>query len=146
LAKYTGRGAEIQVRTVDSPETWQTIAQVRRIGAISQTADEIEVTTLDTVGDFRDFLPSFKDPGELPVELIWDPALASHGATGSGFYALFQSGDTKTFRIKIPVNPVQYLRVTGFLRDFELPEYTADDPLAVTGTIRLGGTPTLGAS
>lgn len=110
------------------------------------TADEIEVTTLDTVGDFRDFLQGFKDAGELPVELIWDPSLTSHGEDEFGMYGLFTSGNTETFRIKIPVTPTKYLRLTGFFRDFELPEYTPDDPIAVTGTIRIGGTPTLGDS
>lgn len=146
MSKYTGRGATIEVRTVDSPEAWQAFAQVRRIGAISMTADEIEVTTLDTVGDFRDFLQGFKDAGELPVELIWDPSLTSHGEGSFGIYGLFTSGSTETFRIKIPVTPTKYVRFDGFLRDFELPEFTPDDPIAVTGVIRLGGTPTLGNS
>jgi hypothetical protein len=146
MAKFTGRGAVIAVRTVDSPESWQAFAQVRRIGAISMTADEIEATTLDTEGSFRDFLQGFKDAGELPVELVWDPALTSHGEDEFGLYGLFVSGSTETFRITIPTSPLKYLRVTGFLRDFELPEFTPDDVIAVTGTIRIGGTPILGDS
>jgi len=146
MSKYTGRGAEFQVRTVASPETWATVAQVRRIGAISLTADEIEATTLDTVGNFRTYLQGFRDAGELPLEVIWDPTLATHGSSGTGLYALFQSGETQAFRVKIPVSPTYYLRIGGFVRDFELPEFNVDDPIAVTATVRLSDNPTLGTS
>ncbi len=144
MSKYTGRGAEFQVRTVESPETWQTVAQVRRIGSVSMTADEIEATTLDTVGDFRSYLQGFKDAGELPLEVIWDPTLTSHGTSTFGLYGMFTSGTNQLFRIKIPVSPNYFLRIAGFIRDFALPEFNPDDPIATTATIRLSDTPVLG--
>jgi predicted secreted protein len=144
MAKYTGKGSEFQIRTVVSPEAFATVAQVRRIGSISLTSDEIEATTLDTAGDFRSFLQGFKDAGELAIEVIWDPTVVTHGSLSGGLYGLFTSGETKVFRIKIPVSPLQYLRLNGFIRDFELPELNVDDPIAVTATIRLSDNPALG--
>lgn len=144
--KYTGRGAVLSVRTVASPETWQTMAQIRSIGGIAMTSDEIEVTTLDIVGDFREFLQGFRDAGEMPVELIWDPSLASHGPGAFGAYGLFSSGDNIVMRQTIPVSPTHYVHIEGFIRDFELPTFTVDDPIAVTATIRLSGTPVLSTS
>jgi hypothetical protein len=146
MSKFTGRGATFEVRTVVSPETFVAVAQVRRIGAVSLTADEVEVTTLDTVGDYRDFLQGFKDAGELGLEVIWDPSLASHGPDANGLYGLFTSGAQILARVKIPVSPVQYLRLNGFFRDFELPELNPDDPIAVTATFRIGQNPTLGTT
>lgn len=143
MAKFTGRGAVLAVLTVDSPETWQDVAQIRSIGGISMTSDEIEVTTLDDLGDFRSFIQGFRDAGEMPVELIWDPSLASHGSATYGAYGLFTSGLSVVFRETIPVSPLHYVFIQGFIRDFELPTMTVDDPVAVTEVIRLSSIPIL---
>lgn len=147
MAKYTGRGAEFQVRTQESPETWVTIAQVRRIGSLQMSSDEVEATTLDTVGDFRDYLQGFKDPGELPLELIWDPNLPTHGNQQAyGVWQMFEDGSQRVCRVKIPTSPPWYLRMTAFIRDFETPDFNSDDPVSITATWRLGGRPTLSQS
>jgi predicted secreted protein len=146
MSKYVGRGAEFQVRTVASPETFVAVAQVRSIGGTTLTSDEIEVTTLDTVGDYRDFLQGFKDAGEVALEVIFDPSLATHGSAANGLYGLFTAGTVILARIKIPVSPVHYLRVNGFFRDFELPTLNSDDPIAVTATFRIGQNPSLGTT
>lgn len=143
MAKFTGRGAVLAVLTVDSPETWQDVAQIRSIGAISMTSDEIETSTLDDLGDFRSFLQGFRDAGEMPVEVIWDPALTSHGPGTYGLYGLFSSGLNIVMRQTVPVSPLHYVFIQGFIRDFELPTYTVDDPIASTATIRLSSTPIL---
>lgn len=147
MAKFTGRGAKFQVRTAAGPPAvWQDVAQVRRIGSVSLTSDEIESTTLDTVGSFRSFLQGFKDAGELPLEVIWDPTLASHGEGTSGLYGMFTSGNNQVFRIVIPTTPNYYLTINGFIRDFALPEFNPDDPIAVTATVRLSDNPVLEAA
>jgi hypothetical protein len=143
MAKFTGRGAVLAVLTVDSPETWQDVAQIRSIGGISMTSDEVEVTTLDDLGDFRSFIQGFRDAGEMAVELIWDPSLASHGPATYGAYGLFTSGLNIVLRETVPVSPLHYIFIQGFIRDFELPTMTVDDPVAVTETIRLSSIPIL---
>lgn len=149
MAKFQGKGAEFQVRTVVSPETFITVAQVAEIGSISVTSEEVDVTTLDDnqsgqTTDYKDFLQGFKDPGELPLRVIFDPNIATHGPAANGLYALFSSGQTITVRVKFPTSPVNYLRATGFFRDWETPTFNASDPVESTFTLRLGGRPTLG--
>lgn len=151
MAKYTGKGAEFQVRTVASPETFVTVAQVAEIGSISVTSEEVDVTTLDDnqsgqTTDYKDFLQGFKDPGELPLRVIFDPNIATHGTAANGLYGLFSAGTTITVRIKFPTSPVNYVRATGFFRDWETPTLNASDPVASTFTLRLGGRPTLGTT
>jgi len=121
-------------------------AQVRSIGGISMTSDEIESTTLDNVGSFREFLQGFRDAGEMALELVWDPSLPSHGSLAYGAYGLFSSGLNIVLRETVPVSPLHYIHMVGFFRDFELPTMTVDDVIATNTVLRLSGTPILSTS
>lgn len=151
MAKYTGKSGEFQVQTVASPETWVTVAQVREIGSISITSEEVDMTTLDdnqsgASTDYKDFSQGFKDPGECPVTVIFDPNLATHGTTTNGLYDLFDRGVNIVARIKYPTSPASYLRMHGFFRDFQTPAINATDPIEATFVFRLKQKPALGAS
>lgn len=100
MAKYTGRGAKFSIE--GAPGTYAEVAQVQSIGSIDITADETEVTTLDNTSGFREFLQTFKDAGELPLTLVWDPELPSHGPATGGLWDLFISGTTTRCRSVSP--------------------------------------------
>jgi hypothetical protein len=151
LAKYTGKGGEFQIQTVASPETWVSVGQIREIGSASITAEEIDVTTLDsnqsgTSTDYKDFLGGFKDPGEMGLVVLFDPNIASHGSLTNGLFELFDSGRTITARVKYPTSPVNYLEMQGFFRDWETPTINATDPIESTFTFRLRQKPQLTTS
>src|SRR3954464_9673243 len=110
MAKYTGKGGRFEVQTVVSPATWVSVGQIREIGSATITSEEIDATTLDaniggTSTDYKDFLPGFKDPGEMGVIVMFDPNLPSHGALTNGLYELFDSGRSITARVVFPVSP-----------------------------------------
>lgn len=44
------------------------IGGLTSIGEISPSADEIDVTSLDSVGSYKEFLQGFKDSGELQLK------------------------------------------------------------------------------
>jgi hypothetical protein len=151
LAKYTGKGAKFQILTVASPQSWTDVAQIKEIGSATISSDEVDVTTLDAnqsglSTDYKDFLQGFKDPGEISLNLVFDPNLASHGTTNYGLYDLFDGGDTVTARIVFPVSPVNYLVFQGFFRDWETPTFNSSDPVESTFTMRIRQKPTLTTS
>jgi hypothetical protein len=151
MAKFTGKNGEFQVLTVASPATWVAVGQVREIGSASITSEEIDTTTLDsnqsgTSTDYKDFLPGFKDPGEMSLVVLFDPNLASHGSLTNGLFELFDSGRTVTARVKYPTSPTTYLTMSGFFRDWETPTINATDPIESTFTFRLRQKPTLGTT
>lgn len=148
MAKYTGKGGELQIRTVVSPETWLTVAQIKEIGSISITAEEIDVTTLDDnesglSTDYKDTQQGFKDPGEMPVTVLFDPNLLSHVEDPNSLYESFDQGITQLVRIKYPVSPVKYLRANGYFRDWQTPALNATDPVESTFVFRLRQKPVL---
>lgn len=144
MAKYTGRGGTISVESAVAG-TFTEIAQVNSIGSVSITSDEVEVTTLDNTSGFREYLQTFKDAGELPITLVWDPALPTHGETATGLWGLMVSGAVKTWQIEFPTTPPYTATFDGFVKSFPTPSMTPDDALTAEVTIRVSGTVTLEA-
>lgn len=152
MAKATGKGSTFQIRTVTSPESWLTIGQVREIGGADITSDEIDMTTLDDnesglPTDYKDTQPGFKDPGELPVTVIFDPNLANHFSDPFSLYSLFESGDTVLVRIKLGnLSPARYIRANGYFRDWTTPTLNATDPIESVFVLRLRQRPVVTTS
>lgn len=46
----------------------KTIGGLNSIGEVSPSADEIDVTTLDSANGYKEFLQGLKDSGELPLK------------------------------------------------------------------------------
>lgn len=147
--KATGKGSKFEIRTGVSPETWLTVGQVKEIGGADVTAEEIDFTTLDDnqsgeSTDYKDFGQGFKDPGEIPVTVMFDPNLASHGGDTFSLYELFDSGDPFLARIKLGnLSPARYIRANGFFRDWTTPTLNATDPIQSVFVMRLKQKPVL---
>jgi predicted secreted protein len=50
-------------------ETFTAIAEVNGIGGPNKTRDTIDVTSLDSTGGYREFIPGFRDGGEVTLEM-----------------------------------------------------------------------------
>lgn len=119
---YTKEGAEKKA-----------VGNLNSIGELSQTSEEIDVTTLDAEGAYRKYIPGFKDAGQLQLGGFFTPGNASQdelndlyqeGETCSWEIA-FNDGSTVTFNafvMGIAIGPVEVngspnfsatLRVTG---------------------------------
>jgi predicted secreted protein len=48
---------------------WETVAEITNITGPSMSRETIDVTSLDTTGGFREFIPSFKDPGTVNLTM-----------------------------------------------------------------------------
>jgi hypothetical protein len=142
MAKYTGRGAKFSIEG-GTPGTYTEVAQVQSIGSIDITADETEVTTLDNTSGFREFLQTFKDAGEMPLTLVWDPELPSHGPAAGGLWALFIAGTVTNMKIEWATVPPYAATFAGFVKSYPTPQATPDDALMAEVSIRVAGTVTL---
>jgi len=148
MAKYTGRGGTFSIGSTGTPPVVYTeVAQISSIGSITISADETEVTTLDNTDGFKEFLQTFKDSGELPITLVWDPALPTHGDAAGGLWGLFATGETRTFQISFPTLPEPYLATfNGFVKTFPTPALTPADALTAEVSIRVSGNVDLAVS
>jgi hypothetical protein len=146
MAKYTGRFGRFLIGTSGATPTYTEVAQISSIGSITISSDETEVTTLDNVDGFKEFLQTFKDAGELPITIIWDPTLPTHGTATGGLWALFVSGETRPMQIEFPIKPTAYVAsFDGFVKTFPTPALTPADALTAEVSIRVSGTVDLAA-
>lgn len=87
--------------TQTSPPVYTEISEVKNIGGPNESADEIDVTHLRSPGGYREFLQSFKDGGELPLELNFLPIDNTQDAV-QGLRSEFASGEVKPYQITYP--------------------------------------------
>lgn len=115
------------------------VANITEIGGISLSADSIDVTSLDSDGGYKEFIPGFKDAGEVSLSGFFNPA------TGKGqkeLYDLFESGETSAFTIEFPPKTKAKWAFNGVVTGFET-SASLEDPISFSGTIKVSGKPTL---
>lgn len=117
-----------------------TIGKLTSIGEINQTADEIDITTLDSTGAYREYLQGFKDAGTLDVTGLYAPGDASQ----QSFNTLYQSGEIVTWTIKFTDNST--LSFEGFVSGVNYGPIEVDGVPGFGGTIRLTGPVTAGTA
>lgn len=115
------------------------VTGLKTIGGIKLTADTMDMTTLDSDGQYREFAGGFKDGGEVPVSGFFEPG---DTAGQNALYTAFESGVATAFSIVFPAamgaswlfNGV----VTGYGTDADMEDFVTFD-----ATIKVSGKPTL---
>lgn len=54
------------------------IAQVRSVEGPGVSFGDVDTTCMDSSSNYRTFVPGLGDPGELTLNVVYDPASASH--------------------------------------------------------------------
>lgn len=125
--------------TLSIGETPTTVAGLTSINGLELSADTIDVTSLDSVGGYREFLGGFKDGGEVTLEGYFDPT------TGKGqkeLYDLFESGEVEAFVITFPAKLGASWEFDGIVTAFGTGA-DLEDPLSLSCTIKVSGRPQL---
>ena len=114
------------------------VADLSSIGSPSITQEEIDVTTLDSQGGYREFIAGFKDAGEVPISGFYVPSDAGQSAV----FAALTSGDVQDFEIIYPAKLGASWSFPGFVSAFNI---TAETETAIEfeATIRVSGEPLL---
>lgn len=114
------------------------IADLRSIGSPSISQEEIDVTTLDSVGGYREFIAGFKDPGELTVSGFFVPTDQGQEA----LYDALDTGDLQEFKITYPPELGATWEFDGFVTAFNVTA-EVEGAIEFEATIRVSGKPTL---
>jgi hypothetical protein len=137
MAKYTCRGAAVEIDTGSGTPTWTVVDQVETVEMPQATTEELEGTTLDNTSGYREYLPSFKDGGEMTITVLFDPAM--HVTPTTSIWALFQAGTTHPVRVNLPSNPAFNFEASGFVRDCGLQTIGPDELLKMQAVVRISG-------
>lgn len=114
------------------------ISDLSSIGSPSITQEELDVTTLDSEGGYREFIAGFKDPGEVAVSGFFVPSDAGQAAV----YAALESGDIQNFEIIYPPQLGASWSFQGIVTAFNVTSET-EEAIGFEATIRVSGKPRL---
>lgn len=110
------------------------IADLTSIGEIGVESDEVDVTTLDSTGGYKQFIAGFKDAGEVSLEGI----IKSEDAMDS-MIALAESQAVEEWTIETPSGSTWVF--DGFVKMFKEGEATVDGVRTFSGSVRVSGKP-----
>lgn len=114
------------------------IGDLSSIGSPSITQEELDVTTLDSEGGYREFIPGFKDPGEVPISgyfVISDLGQAD-------LLAALESEELQDFEIIYPARLGASWSFQGFVSNLNITAET-EDAITFEATLRVSGKPKL---
>lgn len=141
MSKFSAFGTQLQMGDGGGPEVFTTVAQVRNISGPGFSFDTIDTTAHDSPGAWEEFVPSFLHSGELTLDIIYDPALATHN-NSTGLLSVFRQRLKKNWKIVWPDTAASVWAFAAYVTGFE-PNAPHDDALTATVTLKLSGAPTL---
>jgi predicted secreted protein len=129
MAKYPAKGSTLSINSVLIPQ-W-------RDGSSSGgEAERIDVTTMDSAGNRREFLQGFKGEMSYSFTLEYDPALTSH----QGLATLFGAGTVVPVIIGLPqVGTGAQIAFSAFISTFGLPNAEVAGSLNIPVTLTITG-------
>ncbi len=109
------------------------IGRLLRVAVGAQTVTSIDLSSMDSVDKWKDFIAGMKDAGEIRLDLIYDEdemtsAMNNIGGTNEVWTVTFP--DTATFVC------------SGFIQSVGPIEAPMDDKMAMSIVIKLSGKPT----
>jgi predicted secreted protein len=114
-----------------------TIPEVMRVNAPNVKTELNDVTSHDSTGGFREFLPGQKDGETVSAEHNWVPSNVVHKQLRVDAYA----ATLKTFNIVFPDVSDNTVAFTGYITEVN-PTANVGEPMRATTTVKVTGQPT----
>jgi predicted secreted protein len=127
-----GVGAQFKRGDGASNEAFTAIAEVNSISGPNMTRGTIDVTSLDSVGGYREFIGSFRDGGEVTLNMNF---------TRDGYIDMkddFESSSTVNYQIVFPDTGSTTFDFAGLVTALGT-TVTTDDKVTQDVTIKIDG-------
>jgi predicted secreted protein len=134
-------GVVVQFGTTTGTATSATLTNVTNVSGFDADVEEIDVTSHDSVGRYREFVSSFIDAGEVSIDINYNPREVTHRQTTGGVMFLLNSGIIAPWKVKFPTNAGDSVSFMGFVKSMPL-DLPYDDKMSATITVRVSGSAT----
>lgn len=118
------------------------VANVKSISGPGLKLDTVDVTTHDSTAGWEEVVGTILRSGEVKLEIVYDPANATHSAAAHGLIGLMVAKAPHSFTLTYPAASAVTWVLPGFVVGFE-PSGPHDKDLTATATIKMSGAPTL---
>lgn len=129
-------GSKIQLGDGAVSEAFADIAEVLDITPPPMSRDDIEVTNEQSTDGWREFIPGWRDGGEVTFNCNWLPTNATQNET-TGMLETFNDDDLHNWRIVLP-DGVKTISFSGFLTGFE-PDLPLEEQGQLSITLKVSG-------
>lgn len=110
-----------------------TVGKLTSVGEIAPEAEEVDVTTLDSTGGYREYIQGFRDSGEVEISGYHDSGDAGQKA----MRAAFASGETGAFEVAFPDGTA--VKFSGFVKGHTIGSAEVDGAIGFGAVIRISG-------
>lgn len=135
MAKYAAYGTQFLRGAV-------VVAQVTNISGPGLSLDTEDVTSHDSTGGWEEVVATILRSGEVTLDLVYDPAAATHKNAAGGILADLVGRASTTYSIKFTDAATTTWSFTAFCTGFE-PSAPVDGALTASVTYKITGQPTL---
>lgn len=128
----SGVGTVFKRSDMTSAPTFTAIAEINSIDGPNKSRDTIDVTSLDSTGGYREFIASFRDGGEVTLEMNF---------TRDGYVDMNADFETDTlvdYQIVLPDTSNTTLDFSGLVTSLGL-GVPLDDKVTAPVTIKVSG-------
>lgn len=135
-AAIAGVGASFKRGNGGSPEAFAAIAEINSIGGPTMSRGQIDVTSLDSTGGYREFIAGFRDGGQVTLNMNF---------TRDGYIALladFQSDAERNYQIVLPDTGSTTFDFAGLVMGIPL-DIPLDNKITCVCTIKVTGAITI---
>ena len=129
-------GSVIQLGDGATPEVFTAIAEVIDISPPSMSRDDIDVSNQDSTSGWREFIPGWRDGGEMSFNCNWLPTNATHDEN-TGLLSTFTDDDRHNWKLILP-DTVKTLSFAGFVTGFE-GDLSLEEQADLSITIKISG-------
>lgn len=109
------------------------VGKLSSVGEISPEAEELDVTTLDSAGGYREFLQGYRDCGEVEISGFHEKGDAGQAA----LRAAFDSGAAGDAAVEFPDGTVVSFR--AFVKGYALGAAEVDGAVGFGAVLRITG-------
>ena len=136
MAKYDAFGCYLEKGAV-------TYAQVTNISGPGLSLDTVDVTSHDSTGGWEEVVGTILRSGEITMDIVYDPANATHANAGDGLLAdLVSRTLVTTFHLVFSDAAATEWDFEAFVTGFE-PSAPVDGALTAVVKFKISGQPTL---
>lgn len=113
------------------------VGKLTSVGEISPASEELDVTTLDSEGGYREFIQGYRDSGEVELTGFFEKGDAGQAA----LRAAYDSGAAGNAKVEFPDGATVTFR--AFVKSYTLGSAEVDGAVGFGATLRLTGAVTV---
>lgn len=134
----SGVGAEFQVGDAASPEVYTKVAEVLSISGPELSAEQIEVTSLDSTGGYKEYISGLLDGGTVSIEFNYYKGNTQQQTLKTRVSTANQAA--ANYRIILPDSPQTSVTFSAIVESFSM---NVEPGSAVTASVgvKISGAP-----